>query len=779
MRGFRAIDLELHATHQLRVDDNVSAHYGAGKPARYESLGEDPQFDVRVAGGIGRLAPGWYLLTANCRVLDGEIIAPCFYPDYGEGLSEVTRIELPEPSGNDRLRSLVLIKRRLRMLRLDPTIHRARFELSGLRMHRISRVRALVELLWGVSRVSAHRGREIWANFKSFARHAIRGRMSVATDTLHRRYMEALRENDRGYQQWTALFSGRFGARARQDRVQSLGRQPTISIILPVHNTPLPLLHSCIDSVLAQSYSHWQLCIVDDVSTSPAVKQLLAQYADKDHRIRLHVRSEHGHICHASNDALAMADGEYVGFLDHDDELAHDALLEVAKALNEHPDAGLVYSDEDKIDEDGRRFDPHFKPAWNPELLRALNYICHFTVIRTDLVKRIGGLRPGFEGAQDHDLVLRCVEQLSRHEIVHVPKVLYHWRAIAGSTALGAAQKPYALAAGRRAVEEHLVRIGRPARVEVTEGGHYRVQYSVSETPRVAIIIPTRDKVELLRACVESIFASTTYPNYEVVIVDNGSTDQNTLGYLRGLREEGRAHVVDYAAPFNYSAIINHAVRQVSAEMLCLLNNDIEVISPQWLDELVAHAVRPEVGVVGGMLYYPDDTIQHAGVILGIGGVAGHVHGRLQRGSNGYLGRARVPHNLTAITGACMVLRRQVFEQVEGMDESLPVAFNDIDFCIRISRGGYDNVWTPHAELYHHESASRGIEDTPEKRARFALEADRMKRKWGDCLRYDPAYNPNLSLDSCQFELAFPPRNLVSRRCDLVRISDLEGALPQ
>lgn len=762
MRGFRAIDLELHATHQLRVDDNVSAHYGAGKPARYESLGEDPQFDVRVAGGIGRLAPGWYLLTANCRVLDGEIIAPCFYPDYGEGLSEVTRIELPEPSGNDRLRSLVLIKRRLRMLRLDPTIHRARFELSGLRMHRISRARALVELLWGVSRVSAHRGREIWANFKSFARHAIRGRMSVATDTLHRRYMEALRENDRGYQQWTALFSGKFGARARQDRVQSLGRQPTISIVLPVHNTPLPLLRSCIDSVLAQTYTHWQLCICDDMSDQ-SVRQLLRQYALKDTRIVVHERTEHGHICRASNDALAMADGEFIGFLDHDDELTPDALFEVAKALNEHPDAGVVYSDEDKIDESGRRFDPHFKPAWNPDLLRALNYICHFTVIRTDLVKQVGGLRPGFEGAQDHDMVLRCTEQLSRRQIVHIPRVLYHWRAIAGSTALGAAQKPYALEAGRRAVEEHLSRIGHPSRVDVTESGHYRVQHVLGHTPKVAIIIPTRDKVELLRACIDSIFAKTTYPDYEVVVVDNGSTDQATLDYLRRLQEQARAKVVDYAAPFNYSAIINHGVRQVSAEVLCLLNNDIEVISPQWLDELVGYAIRPDVGVVGSMLYYPDDTIQHAGVILGIGGVAGHVHGRLHRGSNGYLGRARVAHNLTAVTGACMVLRRQLFDQVEGMDEALPVAFNDIDLCIRIKRSGYYNVWTPHAELYHHESASRGLEDTPEKRARFALEADRMKRKWGDYLLHDPAYNPNLSLDSSHFELAFPPRDLRSR----------------
>ena len=756
MRVLTGVGLELHALHQLQVDGK------SGEPGRYESLGEDPQFDVKVAGGIGRLGPGWYLLTARCQVADGEIIAPCFYPDYGEGLSEATRIDLPEPSGDDHLRSLVLIKRRLRMLRLDPTIHRARFELSGLRMRRISRLRALLELVWGSSRMSANRGAQMWRTFKTFMRQAVRGQMSAATDKLYHRYMEALRENDRGYQQWTALFAGKSGARARGERIQSLGRQPTISIVLPVHNTPLPLLRSCIDSVLAQTYTHWQLCISDDMS-DPSVRQLLRQYADKDERILVHERTEHGHICHTSNDALAMAEGEFVGFLDHDDELAHDALFEVAKALNEHPDAGVVYSDEDKIDESGRRFDPHFKPAWNPELLRSLNYICHFAAIRTDLVRELGGLRPGFEGAQDHDLVLRCIERLARPQIVHIPKVLYHWRAVAGSTALGAAQKPYALEAGRRAVEEHLARTGRTARVEVTDGGHYRVVHVLERTPKVAIVIPTRDKVELLRACVDSIFAKTTYPDYEVVVVDNGSTEDKTLEYLRNIQQEKRAKVIDYAATFNYSAIINHAVRHVSAELVCLLNNDIEVITPRWLEELVAHALRPEVGVVGGMLYYPDNTIQHAGVVLGIGGVAGHVHGRLLMGSNGYLGRARVAHNLSAVTGACMVLRKQVFDEVDGMDENLPVAFNDIDLCIRIKRQGYYNVWTPHAELYHHESASRGLEDTPEKRTRFALEADRMKRKWGHYLRHDPAYNPNLSLDSCQFELAFPPRDLRSR----------------
>lgn len=765
MWRFGGVDLELHGLHQL-----VPAEEGEHA---FESLGEDPQFDLRCASGIGRIAPGWYVLTARCRVTDGEIIAPCLYPDYGEGMSEEGRIDLPEPDGSGYLRALVVIKSRLRALRLDPTIHRARFELSSLRLTPASRLTALSEMLRGISRTPGMRTGPV---LRSFLGQSLRGRLSAATDTLYRRYLAAHRENDRGYLQWASLFSS-----DESSGMKRLASTAQVSIVLPVHNTPLPLLHRCIDSVLAQSYRNWQLCIVDDMSTAAGVRHTLERYAALDARIQVRFRQSHGHICHASNDALAMADGDYVGFLDHDDELAPHALADVVSALDEHPEARLLYSDEDKLDDTGRRYDPHFKPAWNPELLRGVNYICHFTVIHRPLVTEVGGLRPGFEGAQDHDLVLRCTERLAPREIVHIPKVLYHWRAVAGSTALGATQKPYALEAGRRAVEEHLARIQRPARVEVTPAGHYRVlpADAVDALPSVAILIPTRDKVELLRACMTSIFGRTRYPNYEIIIVDNGSTDTETLEYLREIDGRHRVRVLDYAAPFNYSAIVNHAARHASADVLCLLNNDIEVISPDWLQELVSHAIRPEVGVVGGMLYYPDDTIQHAGVILGIGGVAGHVHGRLQRGSAGYLGRAGVAHNLTAITGACMVLRRSVFEEVQGMDETLPVAFNDIDFCIRINQAGYDNVWTPHAELYHHESASRGLDVTPEKRARFELEVERMKRKWGEVLRHDPAYNPNLSLDSCQFELAFPPRELRSRHADLFRVPFSQGALSQ
>nr|WP_175429276.1 glycosyltransferase family 2 protein [Lysobacter enzymogenes] len=540
--------------------------------------------------------------------------------------------------------------------------------------------------------------------------------------------------------------------------------------MLPVRDPPLPWLRRCLDSVLAQTWPHWQLCIADDASRSGAVRRLLRDYAARDPRIALRLRENHGHICEASNSAIEMATGSHIGFLDHDDELAPQALAEMARAIAEHPQARLFYSDEDKIDESGRRFEPNFKPAWNPDLLRTQNYICHFVAIEAALVRELGGLRAGFEGAQDHDLLLRCAERLDDAQIVHIPQVLYHWRVLPESTALSGGAKPYALEAGRRAVEEHHARSGVRARVEVTEHGYYRSVRSLRERPLASLIVPTRDRAGLLRTCVESVLQRTAYRPLELLVVDNGSSEPEALRYLAELRRREHVRVLDWPHPFNFSAIVNHAAAQARGEVLCLLNNDTEVIASDWLDELVSHALREDVGAVGGMLYYPGDTIQHAGVILGIGGVAGHAHGHLRRGSNGYLGRAGVVQNLSAVTGACLALRRRVYAEVGGMDETLAVAFNDIDLCLRLHARGYRNVWTPHAELYHHESASRGPEDTCEKRARFLGEVAIMRGRWGELLLNDPAYNPNLSLDSLHFDLAFPPRGRASR---------IGSALPQ
>lgn len=733
--------------------------------SRYIAEGDDPQFEVRATQDGALPATGWYLVTVDFDVDDGAIVAPCLYPDYGSGLNESIRIDLADPSASGRSRTVIVIGPSLLALRFDPTECSARFGLRRFDFQPISRVRAVFEMLRGIQRITR---RLLWEDaltaFALFLSRALRGKVGAGGELLAQRYRRTLRQRAHSYQQWLARFGGHLSERPGAASPDPAGDGPLISIVLPVRDTPLPWLRRCIDSVLAQTYPNWQLCIADDASSSGAVKRLLRGYASRDPRIAVHFRENHGHICEASNNAIDLARGEFLGFLDHDDELHRDALSEMARAIGEHPEVRLLYSDEDKIDESGDRYEPHFKPAWNPDLLCGQNYVCHFTVIQAELVRELGGLRPGYEGAQDHDLILRCVERIRPDQIVHVPKVLYHWRSSGESTAQSGGSKPYALDAGRRAIEDHLGRTGVDASVEVTQHGYYRtVRKLGAEPPQVSVLVPTRDRADLLKKCIASLLERTSYRSYEILVIDNGSTDPSALAYLNQLRTRERVRVIEYPGTFNFSAIINHGARQAAGSVLCLLNNDTEIIAARWLDELVSHATRTEVGAVGGMLYYPGDTIQHAGVILGVGGVAGHAHVHLRRGSNGYLGRAGVVQNMSAVTGACLAIRREVFDEVGGMDEGLAIAFNDIDLCLRIHERGYRNVWTPFAELYHHESASRGHENTPEKRARFRAETDIMRQRWGDLLLNDPAYNPNLSLNSLHFELAFPPRNPASR----------------
>jgi GT2 family glycosyltransferase len=535
-----------------------------------------------------------------------------------------------------------------------------------------------------------------------------------------------------------------------------------ISVLLPTHNTPEIWLRRCLDSVLGQSHPNWELCVADDASTEPHVRKVLEAYSERDARIRVQWRARNGHVSAATNTALAMARGAYVALLDHDDELHPEALSSVAAALQQNPHWQMVYSDEDKIDEEGRRYDPYFKPDWNLELLHGQNCFSHLGVYSRSLVNAVGGFREGLEGSQDWDLTLRCAERLGPEQIGHIPKVLYHWRAIAGSTAMGAEQKDYAHYAGLRALQDHFKRLGIAAEVEEIEGmqGRFRVRHPVpDEHPLVSIVIPSRDKVELLRRCVASILERTTYRAYEVLIVDNQSSDGEALDYLRTIADHPRVRVLKHDLPFNYSHINNEAVRHCQGKLVCLLNNDIEVITPDWLEELVSHALRPNVGAVGAMLYYPNDTIQHAGVIVGVHGIAAHPYSGMPRGHHGQMARARLAQAMSAVTAACLLVNKDVFERVGGLDESLPVAFNDVDFCLRLRQHGYTNIWTPFAELYHWESASRGVEDTVEKQERFDGEIDFMVRRWTRMLSGDPYYNPNLTLSGEPFTLAFPPRD--------------------
>jgi glycosyltransferase involved in cell wall biosynthesis len=577
------------------------------------------------------------------------------------------------------------------------------------------------------------------------------------------------------YEKWVEVYDQHPSEvlRAQRERAAKFSARPLISVVMPVYNTPERWLRRAIESVREQSYPHWELCLADDASPEPHVRPILEEYARQDPRIKVAFRAQNGHISAASNSALELATGEFVALLDHDDELAPNALFEVAALLEARPDTDFIYSDEDKIDEDGRRHEPYFKPEFLPDLFHSQNYTSHLTVYRTAVMRAAGGFRLGYEGSQDWDLALRVAGRIDASRIRHIPRVLYHWRAIPGSTALMISEKSYPLEAARRALTDHFARAGQAVELSVVPGDHWRVKYPLpAPAPLVSLLIPTRNGLRFLQRCVDSILEKTAYPNYEVLIIDNGSDDPAALAYLRSLADGSHprlaprpgasrpaVRVLPYTAPFNYSAINNFAVKHAAGELIGLLNNDLEVIAPGWLDEMAAQALRPEIGCVGAMLYYPNDTIQHAGVVVGLGGVAGHAFRDFPRGTDGKFNRARLVQNYSAVTAACLLIRKETYERVGGFDENeLAVAFNDIDFCLKVRAAGYRNLWTPFAEFYHHESATRGTDDTPEKEDRFRREVETMMLRWGPELTSDPAYNANLTLELNDFSLAAPPR---------------------
>jgi len=537
--------------------------------------------------------------------------------------------------------------------------------------------------------------------------------------------------------------------------------RPKISIIIPVWNTDKKWLRKCMESVLNQVYDNWELCIADGGSTKPYVKGILKRYAKKDSRIKVKFLKENKGIAGNSNEALSLATGEFIGFLDHDDELAPFALYEVVKLLNEKPHLDFIYSDEDKIDEKGKRKDPFFKPDWSPDMFLSQNYLCHLSIIRKELVGKVGGFREGYDGSQDYDLFLRVTELIDEKKIAHIPKILYHWRSVLGSAAKMVSAKPYAFMAAKKALKDALSR--REIEAEILDGlllSSYRVRYKIVEDPKVSIIIPTKDKVSTLKTCIDSILKKTNYKNYEIFIIDNQSKEEKTLKYYHRIKNNSKIKIVKYNKPFNFSEINNFAVSKVDTEYILFLNNDTEVISEEWLEAMLEHAQRKQVGAVGAKLLYPDNTIQHAGVILGITGtpgqkgVAGHSHKYVSDTEYGYFLRPHLTQDLSAVTAACMMMRKQVFKEVGGFNVNLAVAFNDVDLCLKIREKGYLIVYTPYAKLYHHESLSRGYEDTPEKQARFLKEIEYVRKKWGHVIdKGDPYYNPNLTLEKEDFSI--------------------------
>ena len=529
---------------------------------------------------------------------------------------------------------------------------------------------------------------------------------------------------------------------------------PLISLAVPAYRTPLNYLAEMISSVQAQTYANWELCIVNGSPEDKEMSALLSRAQEQDRRIRVMALDANRGIAGNTNAALAMARGDYIGLLDHDDALAPNALYEVVSALLVNPGCDCLYTDEDKVTEDlSEHFQPHFKPDFNLDLLRSNNYICHFFVVSRALYRLAGPMRDDMAGAQDYDFIFRCTEKAAL--IVHVPEILYHWRTHRESTADNPASKLYAYEAGRRAIEGHLARCGTAGTVKnLLDYGFYRVVYPVYGLPLVSIIIPNKDEAGTLRLCLESLFAHTAYLNYEVIIVENNSTTDEIWQYYEELKSNSRIRLLYWKKEFNYSAINNYAASHARGQYLLFLNNDVTRFTDGWLTEMLGVCQRPEVGCVGVKLVYPDDRIQHAGVVVGMGGVAGAMFVDMPKERSGYLHKASLLQDMSAVTAACMMMKKKVFDEAGGFEERLAVAFNDVDLCLKVRMLNYLVVYDPFTELCHMESKTRGAEDSEEKVRRFQREIEYMRTTWGDILRNgDPNYNKNLSLTRWNYSL--------------------------
>lgn len=679
-----------------------------------------------------------------------------FYYDLGKGFSGENR-KFITLFKDQKESEIINLRAQAFRFRLDPFEQEGSFVLKNLRIRELGKIQVIARFIKKQLRFLSFNPARIFRLVKKIIAILREGGFTALKVKLFAEQFS----ND--YTQWVLKYDTLSDLDKTQilKSVENLPYRPLISILMPTYNTPEQWLRKAIESVTSQIYPNWELCIADDCSKDLHVKNILNEYAAKDSRIKFVIREKNGHIGAASNSALELAFGEYVGLLDHDDELAPHALYMMVDAINKNRSVGLLYSDEDKLTTYGLRFNPYFKSDWNPELLLSQNYICHFIVIKSLLLKEIKGFREGVDGSQDWDLIFRVTEKLKDQEIVHIPHILYHWRVIPESVAHGTAAKPYAVLAAKKVVEDHLERVAEKGEVSIVESlSNLRVKFSLPiNPPLVSLIVLTKDKVTLLKKCISSIVTKTNYPSFEIIVVDNGSKEEATFQYFAEISKDSRIKILKIDEPFNFSRLNNLASKEAKGEVFGFLNNDLEVINKDWLTEMVSFALRKGVGAVGAKLWYPNNLLQHGGVILGIGGVAGHSHKGIERGNPGYFNRAVLTQNLSAVTAACMIIQKSIFENISGFNEKeLSVAFNDIDFCLRLKDAGFRNVYAPYAELFHYESASRGYENTPQKFSRFECEVEYMQNRWKNILKNDPYYNPNLTLFNEDFSFAFPPR---------------------
>ena len=743
-------EYEIKSTHQI-VQDELNPH-------KWLSLGPDPFFIIEPTEIFTR-PQSWFIFEMNLVTTKNHLGK--LYFNFGEDFIESNALSAYYESG-EMISLVFFLNKHPKAIRFDPMEQIGEVEINQFQFSNIDIKQAQNRMLERIIKVHEDFAglsfRKAWEKIQEKSKNF----ESDALQYLRNLYQSTFQKPNQAvaYADWieTVEKPSRPSKHHISKSIAQLKVQPLISVVIPVYNTPDVYLRECIESVLNQSYPYFELCIADDKSTKGHVQQTLKEYEQKDARIRVVYRDVNGHISLASNSALEVASGDYIALLDHDDLLSENALYYMALAINGNPQARVLYSDEDKIDEFGKRYELHFKCDWNPDLFLSQNYVSHLGVFKRDLLNTIGGFRVGVEGSQDQDLLLRCLPHIKADEIVHIPHVLYHWRALEGSTALEAGEKSYTTTAGIKALRNYFDSQGLVSvKVEANSVPNtYRIKWPVPQPePLVSLLIPTRDRKDLVEVAVRSILNKTTYSNYEILILDNGSVEIETLAFFNTVQKEDvRVRVLRYDYPFNYSAINNFGVKHAKGNLIGLINNDVEVINPDWLSEMVSHAVRTEIGCVGAKLYYSDDTIQHGGVLLGIGGVAGHSHKNSPKDFPGYFSRLICTQNYSAVTAACLIVQRAIYEKVGGLDENnLKIAFNDVDFCIKVREAGYRNLWTPYAELYHHESVSRGAEDTPEKLARFRSEAEFMMNKWGDQLLTDPFYSPHLTKDREDFSI--------------------------
>lgn len=543
--------------------------------------------------------------------------------------------------------------------------------------------------------------------------------------------------------------------RREQEENTQFSKNIKFSVLVPLYNTPEKFLKEMIESVQAQTYKNWELCLADGSDREHSfVGEICKKYADGDKRIKYEKLEKNLGISENTNACISMATGDYIALFDHDDLLHPSALYEVMRAICEHG-ADFIYTDENTFSEEPHdAYNPHFKPDFSPDTLRSYNYICHLSVFSRELLDSVGYFRSEYDGSQDYDLILRLTEKAKK--IFHIRKILYYWRAHKNSVAQDVGAKPYTITAAKKALAAHLERCGLKGEVlDSSVPTTYHIKYEIDGNPLISVIIPNKDHTDDLDVCLKSLYEKSSYKNFEVIIVENNSTEKETFEYYEKVKQQyENLNVVTWTGIFNYSAINNFGVNYAKGEYILLLNNDVEIINGSCLEEMLMFAQRKDVGAVGAKLYYSDDTVQHAGVILGLGGTAGHAHKHFGRSHPGYMARAGIAQNLTACTAACLMMRRDVFDEVGGLDESFEVAFNDVDLCMKIREKGYLVVFTPYAELYHYESKSRGNDSTPEKLERFRGEIDRFKEKWQKQLDDgDPYYNPNLTLTRDDFSL--------------------------